>query len=69
LGRLIGKALIENWNLEVSFAKSFLKHILNQNLYVKDLEDLDPEYAKNLEWILNNQILEEDELGITFTYM
>lgn len=28
LGRLIGKAIIEKWNIEVFFVKSFLKHIL-----------------------------------------
>lgn len=68
LGRLIGKALIENWNLEVCFAKSFLKHILNQTLYVKDLEDLDPEFSRNLDWMLKNEIDEDDDMGVTFTY-
>lgn len=28
LGRLIAKAIIEKWNIEVYFVKSFLKHIL-----------------------------------------
>ena len=43
LGRLVGKALIggtddfEHWNFEVSFTKSFLKHILGKNLFVDDL--------------------------------
>jgi len=32
LGRLIGKALIEKWNIEVYFVKSFLKHILRKSL-------------------------------------
>jgi len=30
LGRLIGKALIEKWEIEVFFVKSFLKHILRK---------------------------------------
>jgi len=69
LGRLIGKALIENWQLEVSFAKSFLKHVLEKTLYIRDLEDLDPEYTKNLEWLLNNELNEDMGLDINFTYI
>lgn len=45
-GRLLGKALIENWNIEVTFAKSFLKHILGHDLYINDLEDIDYDMAK-----------------------
>ena len=30
LGRLVAKAIIENWNIEVYFVKSFLKHILRK---------------------------------------
>ena len=35
LGRLIGKAIIENWNIEVYFVKSFLKHILRKKYNMK----------------------------------
>lgn len=62
LGRLVGKALIggtdsfEIWTFEVSFAKSFLKHILGRPLYVHDLEEIDPDLCKNLEWCLENDI-------------
>lgn len=64
LGRLIGKALINNWTLEVSFAKSFLKHILDKPLYIGDMEDIDEELSKQLEWLLKNDI--DEDLGITF---
>ena len=37
----LAKSLIENWYFEVSFAKSFLKHILGKPLVIDDLEDLD----------------------------
>jgi len=37
----VAKALIENWYFEVSFAKSFLKHILGLPIYVEDIEDID----------------------------
>lgn len=50
----MAKALIENWNFEVSFAKSFLKHILGKPLYVQDIEELDESLANNLQWTLDN---------------
>ena len=34
LGRLIAKAIIEKWNIEVFFVKSFLKHILRRILAI-----------------------------------
>ena len=33
LGRLIAKAIIEKWNIEVYFVKSFLKHILRKYIF------------------------------------
>jgi len=36
LGRLIAKALIEKWNIEVFFVKSFLKHILRKQTTTKN---------------------------------
>ena len=66
LGIFIGKALKEGWLLEVNFTKSFLKHILGAALYVEDLEDIDPQTARSLIWILKNYI--GDELGHNFTY-
>lgn len=42
--------------MEVSFSRSFLKHILNKPLVIKDLEDFDPEIYKSLEGMLNTNI-------------
>lgn len=69
LGRLVAKAIIENWNLEVTFCKSFLKHLLNKELYIQDLEDIDPELTKNLEYILQNDIGDGEDLYQSYTYM
>jgi hypothetical protein len=68
IGILVGKAMKENWLLEVSLTKSFLKHILGSTLYVEDLEDIDPEAAKSLMWFLNNDVGYDDDLGLAFTY-
>ncbi|KAL4429870.1 hypothetical protein ABPG74_022893 [Tetrahymena malaccensis] len=55
-GRLIAKGLIEKLDFEVDFTKSFLKHILHKTLYISDLEDIDPDEANNLLWILDNDV-------------
>lgn len=45
-----------------------MKHVLGSTLYVEDLEDIDPETAKSLKWILENDIGYNDDLGLNFTY-
>ena len=47
------------------FTKSFLKHLLQKDITLSDLEDSDPGLAKNLQWILDNDI---DDIGLDFTY-
>lgn len=69
LGRLVAKAIIENWNLEVTFCKSFLKHLLNKELYIQDLEDIDPELTKNLEYILKTDIHDGEDLFQPYSHM
>ena len=40
--------------------------MLGATLYVEDLEDIDPQTARSLVWILKNYI--GDDLGHSFTY-
>jgi hypothetical protein len=56
----------ENWLLEINFTKSFLKHMLGALLYVEDLEDIEPDTAKGLLWILKNYV--DEDLCLNFTY-
>jgi len=37
---------------------------IEKDLYIKDMEDIDPVEAKNLLWILDNKI---DNLGMNFS--
>lgn len=67
LGRLLGKSLISEWTLEVSFTKSFLKHLLGKNIYIEDMNDIDQELGKNLSWINNNDIGDGSALCYSFT--
>ncbi len=40
--------------------------MLGAQLYVEDLEDLQPDTAKGLLWILKNYV--DEDLGLNFTY-
>ena len=42
--------------LDAYFTKSFYKNILGQPLSITDMEDIDPDYYKNLKWSLENDI-------------
>lgn len=52
--------------LNVHFTRSFYKHILNIKPNLDDLYFIDPEYHKNLKWVLDNDI-DEVHLELTFS--
>ena len=56
IGRMIGKALYENRVLDCHFSRAVYKKILGQAVSVKDMETVDLEYTKNLQWMLSNDI-------------
>ncbi|OLY81926.1 E3 ubiquitin-protein ligase TOM1-like [Smittium mucronatum] len=56
VGRVIGKAICDQRLMDAYFTRSFYKHILGKPVDYKDLEALDPEYFKSLQWILENDI-------------
>ncbi len=51
--------------MDVNFTKSFLKHILDKEPAISDLEDYDADLAKNLQWMLENNV---EDISATFTY-
>eukprot|EP00929_Paragymnodinium_shiwhaense_P022219 TRINITY_DN14246_c0_g1_i4.p1 TRINITY_DN14246_c0_g1~~TRINITY_DN14246_c0_g1_i4.p1 ORF type:complete len:4294 (+),score=1135.69 TRINITY_DN14246_c0_g1_i4:102-12983(+) len=66
IGRIIGKALFDGQHLEAYFSRSFYKHMLRRKVNTSDMEALDPDYYRNLRWMLDNSI--EGVLGhLTFT--
>ncbi|KAJ1022444.1 hypothetical protein NDA16_003433 [Ustilago loliicola] len=65
VGRIIGKAIYDGRLLDAYFTRSFYKHILGKPVDYRDLESIDPEYFKSLEWMLNNDIT--DILDFTFS--
>ncbi|KAF2201941.1 hypothetical protein GQ43DRAFT_480293 [Delitschia confertaspora ATCC 74209] len=56
IGRVIGKALYENRVLDCHFSRAVYKRILGRPVSLKDMETLDLEYYKSLQWILENDI-------------
>jgi E3 ubiquitin-protein ligase HUWE1 len=73
IGRIIGKALFDGQMLDAYFTRSFYKHMLGVPVSYQDMEAIDPEYYKNLRWILENDItnvldhtfsIEKDEFGV-----
>lgn len=48
----VGKALFDGQLLDVHFTRSFYKHILGVKVTYHDIEAIDPDYFKNLKWML-----------------
>jgi len=65
IGRIVGKALYDNVTLEAYFTRSFYKHMLKKPVSSADMEALDPEFYKNLQWMLDNSV--EGVLDLTFS--
>lgn len=48
----VAKALFDGQLLDVYFTRSFYKHILDVKVTYHDIEAVDPDYYKNLKWML-----------------
>lgn len=66
IGRIIGKALFDGHHLEAYFTRSFYKHMLRRKVSTCDMEALDPDYYRNLRWMLDNTVSQIFD-GLTFT--
>ncbi|KAJ3152974.1 hypothetical protein HDU86_005429 [Geranomyces michiganensis] len=65
VGRVIGKAIYDGRLLDAYFTRSFYKSLIDAPVDYKDMEAVDPEFHKSLEWILQNDIT--DVLDLTFS--
>ncbi|RDI84571.1 hypothetical protein Vi05172_g5286 [Venturia inaequalis] len=65
IGRIIGKSLYEGRVLDCHFSRAVYKRILGKAISIKDMESLDLEYYKSLQWILENDI--SDVIEETFS--
>ncbi|CAA6672443.1 unnamed protein product [Spirodela intermedia] len=62
IGRVVAKALFDGQLLDVYFTRSFYKHILGVKVTYHDIEAIDPDYYKNLKWMLENDVTEIPDL-------
>ncbi|XP_074549202.1 E3 ubiquitin-protein ligase HECW1 isoform X2 [Halichoeres trimaculatus] len=64
-GRILGLALIHQYLLDAFFTRPFYKALLRQATDLSDLEYLDEEFHRSLQWMKDNDIT--DALDLTFT--
>nr|XP_027062177.1 E3 ubiquitin-protein ligase UPL1 [Coffea arabica]XP_027064851.1 E3 ubiquitin-protein ligase UPL1-like isoform X2 [Coffea arabica] len=62
VGRVVAKALFDGQLLDVYFTRSFYKHILGVKVTYHDIEAVDPDYYKNLKWMLENDVSDVPDL-------
>lgn len=73
IGRIVGKALFDGYFLDAHFTRAFYKQMIGHPLTYEDFEDYDPQYFKNLKWLINNDpaplemtfTVEHNEFGLT----
>ncbi|KAI0235945.1 E3 ubiquitin-protein ligase pub1 [Massospora cicadina] len=65
IGRVLGLAVFHRRFLDAFFVVSIYKMILKKKTALADMESIDVEYWRSLEWILNNDI--EDVLELDFS--
>jgi hypothetical protein len=61
----VTKALHDGYLMDAFFTRAFYKHMNGTALTYEDMEDIDPDYYKNLKWILENDVT---DFGICFSY-
>jgi len=66
IGRFVAMAIFHGKFIDNGFTLPFYKQLLDKPLAMKDVESIDPEYHKSLQWILDNEI-DELYLGMTFS--
>lgn len=76
IGRVVGLAIFHRRFLDAFFIGAFYKMILRKKVVLGDMEGVDADYARNLEWTLNNDIdgildltfsVEDDQFGVIVT--
>ncbi|XP_023540404.1 E3 ubiquitin-protein ligase UPL1-like isoform X1 [Cucurbita pepo subsp. pepo] len=65
VGRVVAKALYDGQLLDVYFTRSFYKHILGVKVTYHDIEAVDPDYYKNLKWMLENDVSDIPDLSFS----
>ncbi|ODQ65142.1 HECT-domain-containing protein [Nadsonia fulvescens var. elongata DSM 6958] len=65
IGRIVGLAVFHRRFLDAFFIGAFYKMMLNKRVFLDDMEGVDHDYHRNLNWMLDNDIT--DILELTFS--
>nr|XP_002121858.4 E3 ubiquitin-protein ligase HACE1-like [Ciona intestinalis] len=65
-GKILSVALYHKQLINGSLTSSFYKHLLGRKVDYRDVASIDPEYATNLQWILDNDIT---EIGLELSFV
>lgn len=65
IGRVVGLAVFHRRFLDAFFIGAFYKMMLDKKVVVEDMEGVDADFYRNLEWMLDNDIT--DILDLTFS--
>jgi E3 ubiquitin-protein ligase HUWE1 len=65
VGRVIGKALVDNQLLDAHFTRSFYKHLLGVAVDMSDIEAVEPDYYKSLQQLIQYSL---DDLCLELTF-
>jgi len=68
-GVMLGMSLVCGYPLGVNLELWFVKRILDQEVTLEDLAVADPEFARNLQMVLDMSLGSEGDMGITMTRM
>jgi E3 ubiquitin-protein ligase NEDD4 len=72
IGRLIGLAIFHQKFVDAFFVSSFYKQILGMEIALEDMESVDADVYKNLQWMLDNDVegvgavfaVDDDQFGV-----
>lgn len=67
IGRMVGMALYHEKILKAFFIRPVYKMIRQEKLTVEDVQAVDPEYYGSLQWILSNNLNDNEPLDMTFS--
>ena len=67
IGRIIGKAVYDGYLVDAHFTRPFYKHMLGIPLNYDDMEAFDPDYHRNLVYMLEHPLAESGLDHLTFS--
>ncbi|OJD29930.1 e3 ubiquitin-protein ligase hula [Diplodia corticola] len=65
IGRVVGLAIFHRRFLDAFFISAFYKMILKKKITLQDMEGVDADFHRNLQWTMDNDI--DDVLDLTFS--